>query len=149
MPKDPISELDISECVRALRQCSGITLPVITGTDIVFLRPDFAKLCDFCDEDLIAGACKTYGGKTALLAVCDPILGRATVYHATLSWHLHSAGLDPTLYPPRPIIARDLKEVSMDALEDLLDVAFEAHCKMTGLGNSFSKPLINREKIVS
>jgi hypothetical protein len=127
MPKDHISELDISECVRALRQCRGVTLPVITGTDIILQRPDFAKLCDFCDEDMIVGACKTYRGKTALLAVCDPILCRATVYHATLSWHLHAAGLDPTLHPPRPIIARDVPELSMDALEHLLDLAFEVH----------------------
>lgn len=127
MPKDPISELDISECVRAIKQCRGVTLPVVTGTDIVFLRQDIAKLCDFCDEGLIAGACKTYHGKTALLAVCDPVLGRATVYHATLSWHLHSAGLDPMLHPPRPILARYLPEMSMDALEHLLDLAFEVH----------------------
>lgn len=126
MPKEPISELDISACLDALR-CVDVKMPVVTGTDIIISRTDLAKLCDLCDEDLLAGACKTYRSKTALLAVCDHTLGRATVYHASLSWHLHSAGLDPTLHPPRPILARDVPEMSMDALEGLLDAAFELH----------------------
>lgn len=146
MPKDPISELDILECLIALKKCRGVTTPVVTGTDIILERSDFARLCDMCDEDMIVGACKTYG-HSALLAVLDQVPGRVTVYDVTLTWHMHAAGLDPTLYPPRPIIARYLDDLSMQSCEVALDFAFELRRATTGLGNSFSKPLINREKI--
>lgn len=149
MPKDPISELDISACILALRQCRGIAMPVVTGTDIILERADFARLCDLCDEDMIVGACKTYNGRSALLAVLDHVPGRVTVYDVTLPWHMHAAGIDPTLYPPSPIIARHLDGMSMQSFETALDFAFELRRATTGLGNTFSKPLINREKIES
>jgi len=126
MPKKPISELDISACALAVKHHRGVSAPVQTGLDVIFARPDFARLCDLADETVLAGACKTYDSRIALLAVCDELALRCVVYDVTLPWHLHAAGADQMTFPPSPLAARYVEKYSLAALERILDDAFAA-----------------------
>lgn len=124
MPQNTISELDVAACAAAVKHHCGVSAAVFTGLDIVMSRKDLARLCDLADETILAGACKTYGGTVALLAVCDDLALRCVVYDVTLPWKLHAAGGDPHIFPPSPLAARYVDEYSLEALERILDDAF-------------------------
>lgn len=121
MPKNPISELDISACVDAVQHHSVVRVAVKVGLDIIHIRDDLYMLCDFIDETPI-GACATFGTTALLAVIARP--GSCAVFDVTLPWHMHDAGADHRAFWPKPLIAEYVREGTIDELDRILRAAY-------------------------
>jgi hypothetical protein len=122
MPENPISELDIAACVDAVQHHSVVRVAVKVGLDIIHVRDDLYRLTDLLYEDLLLGACATFGNAALLAVIVNS--GSCAVFDVTLPWHMHDAGADHRAFWPKPLVAEYVREGTIEELDRILKSAY-------------------------